>query len=44
MSDENNNISIDGAVEQWVNLVLAHIEANKQKASAPIDKNKEEQG
>ena len=43
MSDDSKNISIDTAAEQWVRLVLAHIQAKKQIANTPPDKKKEEQ-
>ena len=31
MSEENKNL--EALAEQWVNLVFAHIEANKQKTN-----------
>ncbi len=41
MSDENKNL--EALAEQWVNLVFAHIEANKQKTNELTIKKKEEQ-
>ena len=46
MKEQKNNkvddLTIDAIAEQWVDLVLAHIEANKQKLNASANKNKEE--
>ena len=39
---KDENITIDSIAEQWVKLLLAHIEAKKQIINAPGKKYKEE--
>lgn len=39
VKNEDKNINIDAIAEQWVNLLLTHIEAKKQKINI-LEKNR----
>ncbi len=41
MSDNKVNLNIDYVAEQWVRLILSHIEAKKQISNASKNKKKE---